>query len=266
MSSARLTNFRILPSWKPSESFDHNLRKISRDDYLTIVAVFGSLSGLVQGFLTTLSGMMLMDEAFLDDMGRYDSTFADRFIMLFFAGEIIGSMLSFPFSDTFGRKTTLIYASVVCILAIIWNSLTTSGADFLTARFFVGWTMGLLISTSPVYASEIAMTRLATLSSPSPFFLPCTNPFFNPFKINFVHSLHTLLPSLSPPHPQSTRVYHWYDGNDDHLRIRTRGCNILFPASLSHRMEGVYGDAGDRSRHQSRRSVVSAGVTTVATR
>ena len=145
-------------SWTPTESFDHNLRKINRDDYLTIVAVFGSLSGLVQGFLTTLSGMMLMDEAFLADMGRYDSTFADRFIMLFFAGEIVGSMLSFPFSDTFGRKTTLIYTSVVCILAITWNSLTTSGADFLTARFFVGWTMGLLISTSPVYTSEIAMT------------------------------------------------------------------------------------------------------------
>ena len=145
-------------SWTPTESFDHNLRKINRDDYLTIVAVFGSLSGLVQGFLTTLSGMMLMDEAFLADMGRYDSTFADRFIMLFFAGEIVGSMLSFPFSDTFGRKTTLIYASVVCVLAITWNCWTTSGADFLTARFFVGWTMGLLISTSPVYTSEIAMT------------------------------------------------------------------------------------------------------------
>lgn len=66
-----------------------------------------------------------MDQGFLNDLGRYDATFADRFIMLFFAGEIVGSMLSFPFSDTFGRKTTLIYVSIVCILAISWNSLTT---------------------------------------------------------------------------------------------------------------------------------------------
>ena len=152
------SRFSFLPSWKPSDSIDQNLRKISRDDYLTIVSIFGSLSGMVQGFLTTLSGMMLLDASFLQEMYHYDSTFSDRFIMLFFAGEIVGSIMSFPFSDTFGRKTTLIYTSAICILAIIWNVLTTSGADFLTSRFFVGWFMGILLSTSPVYTSEIALT------------------------------------------------------------------------------------------------------------
>ena len=148
----------FLPSWKPSYSIDQNLRKISRDDYLTIVSVFGSLSGLVQGFITTLSGMMLVDSSFLQEMYHYDSTFSDRFIILFFAGEVIGSIMSFPFSDTFGRRTTLIYTSIICILAIIWNVLTVSGADFLTSRFFVGWATGILLSTSPVYTSEIAVT------------------------------------------------------------------------------------------------------------
>jgi MFS family permease len=149
----------FLPSWKPTDSIDQNLRKISRDDYLTIVSIFGSLSGLVHGFLTILSGMMLVDNAFLQEMYRHnDSKFSDRFIMLFFAGEILGSLMSFPFSDTFGRKTTLIYTSIFCIFAIIWNVLTTSGADFLTSRFFVGWAMGVLLSTSPVYTSEIAVT------------------------------------------------------------------------------------------------------------
>jgi MFS transporter, SP family, major inositol transporter len=149
----------FLPSWKPTDSIDQNLRKISRDDYLTIVSIFGSLCGLVHGFLTILSGMMLVDNAFLQEMYRHnDSKFSDRFIMLFFAGEILGSLMSFPFSDTFGRKTTLIYTSIFCIFAIIWNVLTTSGADFLTSRFFVGWAMGVLLSTSPVYTSEIAVT------------------------------------------------------------------------------------------------------------
>ena len=155
ISSSRVS---FLPSWKPSYSIDQNLRKISRNDYLTIVSVFGSLSGLVQGFITTLSGMMLVDSSFLQEMYHYDSTFSDRFIILFFAGEVIGSIMSFPFSDTFGRRTTLIYTSIICILAIIWNVLTVSGADFLTSRFFVGWATGMLLSTSPVYTSEIAVT------------------------------------------------------------------------------------------------------------
>ena len=144
--------------WRPSDSIDQNLRKIPRDNYLTIVSIFGSLSGLVQGFVTTLSGMMLVDASFLQELYHYDSTFSTRFIMLFFAGEILGSLMSFPFSDSFGRRTTLIYTSIVCILAIIWNVLTTSGADFLTSRFFVGWAMGILLSTSPVYTSEISLT------------------------------------------------------------------------------------------------------------
>ena len=66
-----------------------------------------------------------MDEKFINELGLADPTFPERFIMLFFAGEIVGSMLSFPFSDTFGRKTTLIYGSVACIVAMIWNTLTT---------------------------------------------------------------------------------------------------------------------------------------------
>lgn len=41
----------------PTDSIDNNLRKISRDVFLIIVSVFGSLSGLVQGFTITLSGM-----------------------------------------------------------------------------------------------------------------------------------------------------------------------------------------------------------------
>jgi hypothetical protein len=41
----------------PTDSIDSNLRKFSRDVFLIIVSVFGSLSGFVQGFTITLSGM-----------------------------------------------------------------------------------------------------------------------------------------------------------------------------------------------------------------
>jgi MFS family permease len=104
--------------------------------------------------------MMLMDELFLDEMGFYDPSYyvSNRFITLFFAGEILGAMLSYLFSDTFGRKATLIYFSAICIFAIIWSILTTSGADFLTSRFIMGLSLGVLLSTAPVYTSEIAMT------------------------------------------------------------------------------------------------------------
>jgi len=112
---------------------------------------------IIIGFVSTLSGMMLSDEKFLNEMSGEDN-FTSRFIILFYVGEIIGALLSFPLSDTFGRKTTLQYVSVLCILTLIWHAVTSAGPDMLTARFFVGWTVGILMSISPVYLSEIAVT------------------------------------------------------------------------------------------------------------
>ena len=107
--------------------------------------------------------MILSDESFLTELANDDgssttSNFTSRFIVLFYIGEIIGALLSFPLSDTFGRKTTLTYVSILCILTLIWNAVTSSGPDMLTARFFVGWTVGILMSISPVYLSEISLT------------------------------------------------------------------------------------------------------------
>jgi len=150
-------HFSFLPYWKPQEEGTTIQRRITRETYILIVCIFGSLAGAVQGFLSTLSGMMLSNEQFLNDLSGEDN-FTSRFIVLFYAGEIIGALLSFPLSDTFGRKTTLIYVSILCILTLIWNTVTSAGPDMLTARFFVGWTVGILMSIAPVYLSEIAPT------------------------------------------------------------------------------------------------------------
>lgn len=133
-------------------------KRISRD-YVTFVCAFASLAGAVQGYITTASGMMLMDESFLAQMG--DTTvdsFTTRFIVVFYAGEIVGALLSFPLSENLGRRATAIYAAVACILSIAWSCLTSSAADILTSRFFVGWMVGALMAVSPVYISEVSVS------------------------------------------------------------------------------------------------------------
>lgn len=99
-----------------------------------------------------------------------------RFIALFYFGEMLGALLAFPFSDGFGRKSTLIYASIGCICMLIWCTITESGrssysppyelligfifalftgANVLSSRFCMGWCMGVLMATAPVYTSEV---------------------------------------------------------------------------------------------------------------
>lgn len=129
---------------------------MSRELYLLMASTVGSMSGFVEGFIATLSGILITDASFLVDMGGGDPTFTTRFIILFYVGEMVGAILSFPLSDTFGRKTTLSYVAAVCIICLVWSALTVSGADLLTSRFFVGWTSGVLMATSPLYTSEIS--------------------------------------------------------------------------------------------------------------
>lgn len=146
--------------WSPADVFERNSKRVSRETYLLLVACFGSIAGVVQGYTTTLSGILLMDQNFLDQMSDGDVTFTSRFIVLFYVGEIVGAILSFPLSDAFGRRNTLQYLSIACILALGWSSLTFSGADLLTSRFFSGWIVGVLMSTAPLYTSEVCCYAL----------------------------------------------------------------------------------------------------------
>jgi hypothetical protein len=96
--------FNFFNFWKPSERLiDQILRKISRDDYLTIVSVFGSLCGLVQGFITTLSGIMLMDVSFLEEMGRYDATFPNRLVRFRVKVRVRVRVMDVSFLEEMGR-------------------------------------------------------------------------------------------------------------------------------------------------------------------
>ena len=55
-------HFSFLPYWKPQEGFDTRdiQRRITRETYILVVCFFGSLAGAVQGFLATLSGILLI--------------------------------------------------------------------------------------------------------------------------------------------------------------------------------------------------------------
>ena len=123
--------------------FDHVLKYLncnllekpgfSKETYLILIAFIGSLCGVVQGFIITQCEIISFNESF-GTVSDY-ANFIDRFVELFYAGELCGALLSFFFSDTFGRKTTLLYASFFCICMILWSMFTVKGADLLTARF-----------------------------------------------------------------------------------------------------------------------------------
>ncbi len=152
--------FTFLPYKHAVQSIEEAQKKMSKESYLRLVSVVGTSCGIAQGFVITQSELLLMDSGFLTVMNGYDDTFISRFMALLYVGGMIGALSSFVFSDMLGRNTTLVYSSVLCAMALGWSAITTSSANLLSARFFMGCTMGLLLATAPVYVAEVCCCPL----------------------------------------------------------------------------------------------------------
>lgn len=134
-----------------------NKQKISRDVYLTLLSSVASISSFLQGYTLTLSGILILNKLFLNEVSYENSSkFSDRFLYLFYFGSILGCVFSYIFADYFGRKYTLLFFTVVCIATLLWSSMSTSGANLLSTRFALGYIVGTLVATSAVFISEIS--------------------------------------------------------------------------------------------------------------
>ena len=191
MSHHPLTSFRSIYQWfknhyiyfsgvdvdgQLNDSFHHHHGRhpsssSSKNSYEQFYSLIGLLPGFLSGYISTLSGIMLLDKAFLDSIAlaateEYDyesikAYFVVKFIVLFYFGEICGALVSYLLSDNFGRKSTLYYVSILGFLLILWTSFVVNSIDdMLTSRFFIGCLMGLLMAVSPVYTAEVSKQLL----------------------------------------------------------------------------------------------------------
>lgn len=146
-------------NWTQVESLEAKHSDLSQETYLLIVSAIASLSGAVHGYLIIQSEFLLMDSKFIQTLEGRADYFTDRFSTLFYFGEMVGAALSFVLSDTLGRKYCLVYATIFCIIMLLWSCLKISEANLLTSRFCVGWALGVMMATAPVYTTEVRECR-----------------------------------------------------------------------------------------------------------
>ena len=75
-------------------------------------------------------------------------------------GAMLGSILGGVMCDKLGRKTTITVAAVPFALAWAWIALTSSFGQLVTARFVVGFMVGIISMAVPLYIGETAPTHL----------------------------------------------------------------------------------------------------------
>lgn len=124
-------------------------QKFSKDVYILVVAITLSAGTFMHGFVVTQSQLLLSYESFLSVFVQQSNTnfsdntdFMTHFVFVFYLGELVGAIVSYPFSDAFGRKKTLLAASIFSILVLLWYAVTTSIANLYSAKFCVGIASG----------------------------------------------------------------------------------------------------------------------------
>lgn len=60
-----------------------------------------------------------------------------------------------PFSNVFGRRPAILICGLICVLANIWQALTTSYASFIGARVISGFGAGANESIMPMVIADV---------------------------------------------------------------------------------------------------------------
>eukprot|EP01039_Chlorochromonas_danica_P010560 gene10560-11699_t len=149
---------------------DYRQEKLSRESFLLIISSAICLGGLVHGFLVTQSQLLLLHPTSSSSSSTISPSsdnkedrvdFQTKFISLYYLGEAVGALLSFPFIDELGRRNTLLAISFLAVLLLAGSiaSLTSSSSSYssylLSARFALGCVMGGMMNSAAVYLSEI---------------------------------------------------------------------------------------------------------------
>lgn len=121
--------------------------------YLFKLALISSIGGFLFGYDTSvISGAISSIQKFFQ-LNSLETGWAVSNVVL---GCIIGSILSIWYSEHFGRKNTLIMASLMLLISAGWSALSNSFLEFVIARMLGGIGVGLVAAVSPMYISEIA--------------------------------------------------------------------------------------------------------------
>jgi SP family facilitated glucose transporter-like MFS transporter 8 len=89
-----------------------------------------------------------------------DSRQASTFSSILTIGAMVGSMSGGVLCDKFGRKNTIMAASIPFMLGWFFIATTTHFSIFLSARCLIGLTVGVVSMAVPLYISESAPTHL----------------------------------------------------------------------------------------------------------
>ncbi|KAF9740358.1 hypothetical protein PMIN06_005684 [Paraphaeosphaeria minitans] len=129
---------------------------MAADSYTLGVALFAAIGTFLFGFDTGIATTTIAHQSFLDYMDNPTKAITGAVVAVYIAGEAGGAMLQTLIGDQLGR---IRFMQLMCIIITIGTVVQTASVNmgmFLAGRVLAGFAVGGLVSTVPVYLSEIS--------------------------------------------------------------------------------------------------------------
>ena len=129
--------------------------KVRYKPIVYVVGLVAALAGLLFGLdIGVISGALKFISA---DFGLEQKTgLQEMIVSSLLYGAALGALISGFFTRRFGRKNTLLIASVLFAAGSVGSSVATSAGVLITVRVFLGVAVGMASFTAPLYLSEIS--------------------------------------------------------------------------------------------------------------
>lgn len=123
---------------------------------VVVIAAVAATGGLLFGFDTgVISGAI----PFLQQDFHLTNSMVENITTAGLVGAVLGAMFTGRLSDIFGRKKTILAASVIFIIGALWSGLSHTPTELIYARAFLGIAIGVSSFSVPLYISEISPSK-----------------------------------------------------------------------------------------------------------
>ncbi|KAF2444750.1 putative MFS monosaccharide transporter [Karstenula rhodostoma CBS 690.94] len=129
---------------------------MAADSYTLGIALFAAIGTFLFGFDTGIATTTIAHQSFLDYMDHPTKAITGAVVAVYIAGEAGGAILQTLIGDQLGR---IRFMQLMCIIVTIGTVIQTASINmgmFLAGRVLAGLAVGGLVSTVPIYLSEIS--------------------------------------------------------------------------------------------------------------
>ena len=127
--------------------------------YAVFSTVFLAIGGFLFGYDSGIITSTISLPHFIDYFDAPSATVTGGIVSAFQGGAILGTIWNMLFADKLGRKQTIFWGSVVSCIGCALQAGAVKMSMLIIGRFIAGAAIGMLTSTIPMYAAELAEAK-----------------------------------------------------------------------------------------------------------